>query len=228
MAIHIDVVVGAIEAFLTASVVVGFDCQNNVNSTLRVGTIAVYRVKVAYFVWSLCGAAAALAFLLSASDTSESWVNQALSLGAQNNYARGFAVGASVLVLIRSKVLTAGGSDIGGEYFYNLGRIAILRAVTRKRALEREDFLRAGAATMLEIADFENKLIGFVNTLMIGEPETDRKSLADQLRQIQSGKPQGAFDAASPDWQRYYRNLAGVAVDYCGAADIAGWVKKSP
>ena len=129
MAIQLDIIAGAIEAFLTAVVVVGFDCQNNVNSTLRVAVVPVYRVGVAWLVWSLCGAAAALAFLLSESSTAHNWVSQALSLGTQNNYARGFAVGAAVLVLIRSKVLTAGGSDIGGEYFYNLGRIATFRAM---------------------------------------------------------------------------------------------------
>jgi hypothetical protein len=168
-----------------------------------------------------------LAFFLSASNTSDNWINQALSLGTQNNYARGFAVGAAALVLIRSKVLTAGGSDIGGEYFYNLGRIAILRAVTRQRALERENFLRADAAAMIRIDDFEGRLIEFATTLLEGDPETVRKSLTDQFRQIQSGKPQGAFDAASADWQRYYRNLAGVAVDYCGAIEIAKWVKRN-
>jgi hypothetical protein len=216
---------GGAEAFLLAFLVAAFDCYNNVRATLRRATIPVYRVAVAYLVWILCGAAALGAFIFSINAKPDNWVNQALSLGTENNIARGLAVGTSVLVLIRSRVLTAGGSDIGGEYFYNLGRVAILRSVTRRRARDRDNFLREEIARMMTIPDFETRLVEFVNNYMEGDPESVRKTLAEQFRQVQGGRPGGDCAAGDPRWQLYYRGLAGVAVDYCGVIEISNWVR---
>jgi hypothetical protein len=60
---------------------------------------------------------------------------------------------------------------------------------------------------------------------MEGDSEALRKSLTEQFRQVQTGKPPADFNPASVDWQRYYRNLAGVAVDYCGVSEISKWVR---
>jgi hypothetical protein len=220
-----EIVIGAIAAFLVAFVVAAFDCHNNVRATLRGATIPVYRIPVSYLVWVLCGAAAIGAFIFSIATGPENWVSQALSLGTTHNIARGFAVGAAVLVLIRSKVLTAGGSDIGGEYFYNLGRAAILQSVSRRRARDRANFLRDDTiGRMMSIAEFEMQLIEFVNGYMEAETESVRKMLADQFRQVQTSKPVGDPVRTDAAWQRYYRSLAGVAVDYCGVAEISRWL----
>lgn len=104
-----EIGIGATAAFLVAFSVAAFDCHDNVRATLRGATIPVYRIPVAYLVWLLCGAAAVGAFCFSIVAGPDNWVSQALSLGTTNNIARGFAVGAAVLVLIRSKVLRQAG-----------------------------------------------------------------------------------------------------------------------
>jgi hypothetical protein len=223
-----DIIIGGAEAFLFAFAVVGFDCHNNVRTTLPlVATIPVYRVPIAYLIWTLCGAAAVAAFVFSATGDPANWVNAALSLGVVNNFVRGLTIGTSVLVLIRSKVLSAGGSDIGGEYFYNMGRVVILRAVARRRARDRETFLRDDIDRMLTVPDFEADLIDFVSTYMAADPEPARKELERQFRQVQTTRPGQVCLPEDPTWRRYYRSLAGVAVDFCGVGPISKWVRSN-
>ena len=219
------VVAGGAEAFLLAFAIAAFDCYSNVRATLQRATIPLYRVAIAYLVWVSCGIAALGAYIFSIHASPDNWVNQALSLGTSNDIARGLAIGTSVLVLIRSRVLTAGGSDIGGEYFYNLGRVAILRSVTRRRARDRDNFLRDAIDRIMTIPEFETRLVEFVNNYMEGDPEAVRKTLADQFHQVQASRPAGDCAPAEARWQRYYRGLAGVAVDYCGVAEISHWVR---
>src|SRR5712691_9706645 len=124
-----EIWIGAAEAFFVAFLVVAFDCHNNVSATLQRATTPVYMVPLAWLVWTVCGLFAVGAFAFSASAPEDNWVSAALSFGSTNNLYRGFAVGLSILILIRSKVLSAGNSEIGGEYFYNLGRVGILKSV---------------------------------------------------------------------------------------------------
>ena len=80
---------------------------------------------------------------------------------------------------------------------------------------------------MMTIADFETALVEFVNTYMEGEPESVRKTLAEQFDKARSSRPVGDVDPAALQWRRYYRSLAGIAVDYCGAAAMADWVRSN-
>jgi hypothetical protein len=220
----VDAVVGGAEAFLFAFLIAAFDCHNYVRGKLPVATIPVYRFAIAHLVWVLCGIAALAAFICSVTAAPDNWINQALSLGVGNNFARGFTVGTSVLVLIRSKIFTFGDSDFGGEYFYNFGRNSIVIAVRRRRAKDRDDFLRDHVERMMLISEFETKLADFVNSYIEGEPESVRHPFSAQLEEAKAARPAGNPDPANSQWRLYYRSLAGLAVDYCGASVMRRWV----
>jgi hypothetical protein len=72
---------------------------------------------------------------------------------------------------------------------------------------------------MLAIPEPGTRLAGFINSCMEGGPEAVRRTLTDRLRQVQTSRPGGDFSATDPQRQRYYRSLAGVAVDHCGVPE---------
>jgi hypothetical protein len=123
-----DLPIGALEAFIVALGVVALDCYNNVKAALRHVTVPLHTVLASWVVWTLCGLFAVGAFVYSANASSDNWISQALSLGATNNFVRGMTVGASVLLLVRSKVMSVGSSEDGLEFAYNMGRAWILKS----------------------------------------------------------------------------------------------------
>jgi hypothetical protein len=72
--------------------------------------------------------------------SSDNWISQALSLGAINNFVRGLTVGASVLLLVRSKDVSVGNSEGGIEFAYNLGRAWILKSYNNERVIAKNWF----------------------------------------------------------------------------------------
>jgi hypothetical protein len=222
-----DFWVGIAEAFVLAFLIVAIDCHDNVKAVLQRVTVPLYSVPSAWLVWTACGLFGAGAFTYSVTAPSTSWISQALSLGTTNNFYRGFFVGASVLVLIRSKVLTIASTEIGGEYFYNKDRALILKQVNRKRARAKDQFLATHLDRIVTIQDFDARLISFVTDFVADDLEANRNAIATQFQRIQSIKPDVPFDvgnrnaAQNAQWRTYYRILAGVAVECCGVAEIS-------
>jgi hypothetical protein len=220
-----DFMIGAMEAFVVAFGVVAFDCHNNVKAVLQQAMIPLPLVLASWIVWPVCGLFALFAFAYSATHPSESnWISQAISLGAPDNFSRGFTVGMSVLVLIRSKVMTAGNSEVGLEYFYNVGRAWILKSVNRKRVRIKNNFLDGHIDRMMAKANFQANLLTFAVEIVASESEAIRNSMRDQFEKTGARRPNTAFNAENPDWQQFYRDLAGIAVDYCGVKQVSDWV----
>jgi hypothetical protein len=218
-----DLSIGALEAFIVALGVVALDCYNNVKAALRHVTVPLYTVLASWVVWTLCGLFAVGAFVYSANASSDNWISQALSLGATNNFVRGLTVGGSVLLLIRSKVMSVANSEVGLEFIYNLGRTWILKSYNNKRVIDKNRFLTDKIGSLMAKQNYERGLIQFVKDLMAADPEATRKAVDDQFSQVQTTRPAAPFDAANADWKQYYTDLAGIAVDYCGVKPIAQW-----
>jgi hypothetical protein len=68
-------------------------------------------------------------------------ISSAITLKQTNPILRGLAVGAMVLVIIRSKLFNVQDSGLGGEAIYTLPRSLALQAVNDTRTRQRTTFL---------------------------------------------------------------------------------------
>ena len=221
---HNDILIGSVLAFIFAFLIVAIDCNINLKSIFKKLTIPLAYVFAAWIVCALCGLLAVATFLYCAIDP-DNPVSKAISLGTSNNYLRALTVGTSVLVLIRSKVMSVANSDVGLEYVYNLGRDWIRRSFIHKRTEAKDAFLNGNNIDrMMTIHNFDTHLPERVTTLIVGDPEDIRTAVATQIEKIKTTRPNKPFTATDADWRDYYYNLAGVAVDYCGVKPIARWL----
>ena len=223
---QLDLWIGAILAFVFAFVIVAIDCNIYLKSVLKKLTLPLAYVLAMWVVGSLCGLLAVGAFLYSVNDP-EGIISKVISFGTTNNYVRGFTVGTSALLLIRSKLMTVANSDIGLEYVYNLGRDWIRRAFIDKRTEAKDRFLNvANINRIVKVPNFEARVVNRVDELIVGDPEEIRTAVAAQFSQIRLTRPQTPLDQLnpSPEWREYCYEIAQVAVDYCGVRSISRWL----
>jgi hypothetical protein len=91
----------------------------------------IYRTPEAILLAGVCGVIAAVAFHFT-DGTGRSVIDNVLGLSQPNSYVRGICVGLTVLVLIRSKLSSIKGAEIGGELAYNGGRVWVMTALNSR------------------------------------------------------------------------------------------------
>jgi hypothetical protein len=153
--------------------------QREGSASTRDGSL--HTVLASWVVWTLCGLFAVGAFVYSANASSDNWISQALSLGATNNFVRSVTVGASILLLVRSKVMSVGNSEVGLEFAFNMGRAWILKSYNNKRVIAKNKFLMDKIGSLMAKQNYERGLIQFVRDLMAADPEATRKAVEDQF-----------------------------------------------
>lgn len=131
---------GYLVAFATAGMGVLLDAYTNLAKSLpRVPSIIVIH-RAILALCGLCGSAACVAYGLT-DPSGTNVISTALTLKAQNALLRGLAVGATVLILLRSRLFNIQDSGFGGEAIYTLLRSLALQAVNDYRTRQRDGFL---------------------------------------------------------------------------------------
>jgi hypothetical protein len=217
---------GAGLALLFAAITVLYDCHVSIQDRLKRVPMPVYRVRSAIVFALVCGSVAAIAFFFT-DGRGDSLVDSILGLKQANPLLRGLCVGLTVLVLIRSKLSSIQGAEIGGELVYNSGRVWVMRSLNSDWRNFKNKFNGRNLATALQTPspDYENRLLEEVREIIKVQPEDYRGFVESQIANVLQSRPAVGFDPAKIEWQNYYRTLNNLALDYAGAEVFFGWTQ---
>lgn len=126
---------GTLNATAAAAGTVLYDCHVSIQDRLKRVPMPIYSASQAIVLALACGAVAAVAFNFT-TGRGDTLIDSVLGLKQSNPYLRGLCVGLTVLVLIRSKLSSIKGAEIGGELAYNSGRAYGNRGSHRRQPCE--------------------------------------------------------------------------------------------
>jgi hypothetical protein len=215
-------VVATLLAFLLAGITVLYDCHVSLQDRLKRVPMPIYRTPEAILLAGVCGAIAAIAFHFT-DGTGHSVIDNVLGFAQPNPYLRGVYVGLTVLVLIRSKLSSIKGAEIGGELAYNGGRVWVMQSLNSRWQTFKSGFNRRNQAKALATPDYENQLVDQLRQGIRIQPEEFRVFVESQIKNVQQSRPKVAFDPARIEWQVYYRTLTNLALDYAGPSVFNEW-----
>jgi hypothetical protein len=224
MIAHAPYIVGALLALSFAGVTVLYDCHVSIQDRLKRVPMPIYSTPQAICLALLCGTVAAVAFTFT-SDKGDSLVDSVLGLKQSNPYLRGLSVGLTVLVLIRSKISSVKGAEIGGELAYNSGRVWVMQSLNTRWQTLKAEFNHRNQAAALAIPGYEGQLLTELSGAIRVQPEEFRTFVDSQIKNVQASRPTVPFAAADLVWQTYYRTLTNLALDYAGPSVFKGWTK---
>jgi hypothetical protein len=217
-------IVGALLALLAAAVTVLYDCHVSIQDRLKRVPLPIYRAPEAIVLALTCGAIAAIAFQFT-DGKGDTLIDSILGLRQSNPYLRGLCVGLTVLVLIRSKLSSIKGAEVGGELAYNAGRVWVMQALNQRWRAFKSNYYTRNGTKALALPGYEDLLITELRELIKVRPEDYRVFVESQVKNVQQSRPRAAFDPARLDWQTYYRTLTNLALDYAGAPVFEGWTE---
>ncbi len=209
-------------ALLLASVTVLYDCHVSIQDRLKRVPMPIYTSPQAITFALACGVVAAVAFEFT-DGRGDSLVDSVLGLRQANPYLRGLSVGLTVLVLIRSKLSSIKGAEIGGELVYNAGRLWVMSSLNSRWRKFKSNFNQRNLTKALASPDYENRLLVELREAVKIQPEDFRVFVEGQIKNIQQSRPPGAFNASALDWQNYFRTITNLALDYAGPSVFEGW-----
>jgi hypothetical protein len=206
---------GYLLAFVIAAAAVYFDAYMNLaKSLLRVPGVTVVHPSI-LALCALCGAVACIAYGLT-DPTGTDVISTAVTLKAQNPLLRGVAVGATVLVLLRSKLFNIQDSGFGGEAVYTLLRSLAMQAVNDYRTRKRDRFLDLNINAAFAIPTYFFRLQHQIEASLTTRPPEYQKRVRDEIVAVRPNAPRSPMNRNDPDWENYYRSFTGICFDYCG------------
>jgi hypothetical protein len=202
-------------AFATAAAAVFFDCYTSLAKSLpRVpGSIITHPAMLA--LCAVCGVIAAGAYSLTDPNGSDV-VSTILTLQAKNPLLRGIAVGAMVLVIIRSKLFNTQDSGFGGEAVYTLLRSLAIQAVNDSRTKQRNRFLNLNIGAAFAIPTYFDELEDQIKASIAARSPEYRTRVEEEMAAVKSQRPPPPMTKDDPAWNVYYRAFTGICFDYCG------------
>src|SRR5215467_1174145 len=217
-------ILGAVLALILAVATVLYDCHVAVQERLKRVPMLIFQVPAALFLSLACGLTAAIAFSFT-TGKGDNLIDSVLGLQQPNPLIRGAIVGLTVLVLIRSKISSFKGAEIGGELLYNSGRTLVMQSLNRKWRAYKSKFNELNLTTALAFQDYEGRLLTELRDSLRTQSEDFRNFVESQIKNVVQNRPQSAFSAAQPEWQTYYRTLTTLALDYSGPDVFDGWIQ---
>ncbi len=223
-AFDLSLAAGAFLALLFAVFTVLYDCHVAVQERLKRVPMLIFRVPPALVLSVACGLTAAIAFFFT-DGKGDTLIDSVLGLKQPNPILRGMLVGLTVLVLIRSKISSFKGAEIGGELVYNSGRTWVMRSLNRKWRAFKAEFNELNLSTALAFAGYQDRLAAELRDSLRTQSEDFRNFVESQLKNVIDNRPQTNFDPHSQEWQTYYRTLTNLALDYSGPDVFEEWIQ---
>jgi hypothetical protein len=222
--IDLSLFAGAGLALLLATITVLYDCHVSIQDRLKRVPMPIYRVPSALLLAFACGVVAATAFCFT-DGKGQSLIDSVLGLKQANPLLRGLSVGLTVLVLLRSKLSSIQGAEVGGELIYNSGRVWVMQSLNSNWRITKNRFNAKNLNLALQMPnpDYEKRLLEELRALIQVQPEDYRHFVESQISNVLQSRPAVGFDPVSIEWQTYYRTLNNLALDYAGSDVFSGW-----
>lgn len=210
-------IAGFVLAFAAAAIATVLDSYFTMSKSLpRVpGIIIAHRAII--WLAILCGGCAVLAFALT-DPAGNDVISTAITLKQSNPILRGIAVGAMVLVLLRSKLFNVQDSGLGGEAIYTLLRSLALQSVNDTRTQQRTTFLNANISAAFAIPNYFMQLESTITAAMRVRSAELQQRAADEVKAVKANIPTTPMAQTDVAWSNYYHSMTGICFDYCGPA----------
>lgn len=209
-------VVGCLIAFAVAVAAIFVDCFQRISRNYRNIPPRFLTALPVLVLAAMCGLIAGGAFLVT-DPGGDGYVDKLLTLNIANPYSRAFYVGALVLVLIRSKLFQLQGADVGGEFFYNLGRERAINSVILNWLQWRDAFVAATLPKAFPIVDYDRTMLGLMHAIATEITDSEyRANVESQIRQVEQARPTTPVNAADQQWQLYYKTITRMTLEICG------------
>jgi len=205
---------------LVAAAAIYIDCYQRLSKLYRNVPRQFFTSGPMLLLALVCGLAATLAFYAT-DPKGTGYIDRLLSLNIENDYARAFYVGALVLVLIRSKLFQLQGTDVGGEFFYNLGSQKAINSIVLRWMEWRDAFIDRILPKTYAVANYDAIMLEKMRE--IAAVTTDAKYRSDleaQIQQIAQSRPAGNANAGDAQWQRYHRTITRMTLEVCGTRPL--------
>jgi len=201
---------------VVAGVTIYVDCSQRLSKNYRNVPTQLFTSGSVLLLAVLCGLIAAIAFF-GTDPNGTGYIDKLLTLNIDNHYVRAIYVGALVLVLIRSKLFQFQGSDVGGEFFYNLGSQKALNSVVLRWLEWRDAFVEQILSRTFSDPNYDTTMFGFMRAIaQVTADASYRSDIESQIQQIQQAKPPTPLSAADPGWQLYHRTVTRMTLEICG------------
>jgi hypothetical protein len=164
---------------------------------------------------ALCGAIAVIAFGVTSPEGTDV-ISTAITLKQTNPISRGLVVGATVLVIIRSKLFNIKDSGFGGEAIYTLLRSLAIQSVTDKHAQNRTKFLNTNISAAFAIPTYFTQLESSITVAMMPRSPELKQRASDELKAVKASAPTAPMAQTDVTWSNYYYSMTGICYDYCG------------
>ncbi len=213
---------GCLCAFSFAALTVFYDCHLALKTYLKRVPISIFRSKEACAV-SFCAGLIALTAFRFTNGKGDSAIDAILTLKQPQDILRGICVGLTVLVLIRSKLTTVRGSELGGELLYSAARSWVVERVNQNWSIYKRCFNNQNLAHAVTIQDYEALIVDQIKEAIKVNEEDYRTFVETQIKNVTSGRPNTPFDSGQNEWRRYYRTLTNLALDFAGQHMFKSW-----
>jgi hypothetical protein len=179
---------GYVLAFATAATAVFIDAYANLAKSLLHVPGSIVRRPAILILCGLCGGVACVAYGLTDA-TGTDVISAAITLKAKNPLLRGLAVGATVLVLLRSKLFNIQESGFGGEAIYTLLRSVAMQAVNDYRTRQRDRFLDLNIDAAFAIPNYFFRLQHQIDASLTTRPPEYQKRVRDEITAVKPNAP---------------------------------------
>ena len=215
-------IAGCIIAAFVALLAIYLDCYQRLSKTYPNVPMQFFQSLAVLLLAGICALLAAAAF--AATDgQGKSVIDKLLSLSIENPYGRAFWVGGMVLVLIRSKLFQLQGGDVGGEFFYNLGREKALGSVILRWLEWRDEFIARVLPATFTTANYDDTMLDRMKAIAAAASDAEyRAKVEAQIREIEGAKPATPVNSSDPAWILYHRTLTRMTLEVCGRRPFKG------
>jgi hypothetical protein len=215
---------GGMCAFVVSLLVVLHDCHVTLATSMKRVPIPIVRSKEAWSLSLACGMVAFVAYLFTGGK-GDSAIDAILTLKQPNDVVRGFSVGAMVLVLIRSKLTSIKGAEVGGEFLYTSARSWVIERVNNRWGAYKRAFNARNLTAALSTKNYPDLILEEISNSIRVRDELYREFVQELVKVVLKKKPKSQFDPERADWNLYYRSLTNLALDHAGPSvfsDLGG------
>ena len=126
-------------------------------------------------------------------------------------------------MLIRSKIFQLQGADVGGEFFYNLGRERAINSVVLNWLQWRDAFVAAVVPKAFAVPEYDKTMLTFMKAIAKETTDSEyRANVESQITQVEQAKPTSVLNVNDPPWQLYYKTITRMTLEICGKRPFKG------
>jgi hypothetical protein len=210
-------VVPYVECSIIAGLISFFDFHRNI---IENGTapLSYLRSAKAWLFFLTIGFAGIILYAFTLSHP-KGWADSTLAFNTEDAYIRAFLVGASTVVLLRTKFFEIDGAKVGFDFAYEALRSWAVDGYVKKVTRVKSSMAARLTPETLGMENFSDELIRTVEDSIQHKAVSYKKACAASLREVLNFR-------ATYSEEKFNGLLIKTAMEFAGIQHVADWVKE--